>query len=217
MIETRREFQLILRETLSAEIDPVLTVHGFHRRKNSMEYKRACKDGKQSLLMYFEFRPRYHPGADGRIYPWIRLSFPSLNALVLDMLGRDPALLGDPETTVSQPMDKAIPKDQFTRWYTHGRESMVECVRSITSSLEKWVVPFLDEYTTASSLATAYEKHDERLVWQRGIYIYVAAAYLLTGQANKAKQVLEDHFGAPGPRREYARAFEYVSAHLENT
>jgi hypothetical protein len=114
-------------------------------------------------------------------------------------------------------MDIAIPKDRYIRWYTSGRESVLECVKSIRSSLETWVLPFLDEYTTVSSLTTAYEKHDERFEWQRHSYVYVAAAYLLVGQAEKAMQVLEDHFGKPGPRRKYAKAFEYVTARLEKS
>jgi hypothetical protein len=99
MIDTKGELQEVLCEALSAEIDPVLTAHGFHRKQNSTEYKRHCKDGEQSLRMYFEFKPSYHPSADSRIYPQIRVVFPDLNRLVLEMVGHDPLLIGDPEIT----------------------------------------------------------------------------------------------------------------------
>jgi hypothetical protein len=165
--------------------------------------------------MYFEFKPSYQADANSRLYPQIKAVFPELNQVAFDMVGHVALLIGDPEISFSQPIDFVIPKDRHIAWYTYGRESLFECVKSIKNSLETWVIPFMDEYTTASSLMAAYEKRDERFGWQRPFYIYVAAAYILSDQPEKARQVLESQFGKAGPRRKYAKAFEFVAARIE--
>jgi hypothetical protein len=217
MMHTKTELVEALCEALSAETDPMLAGYGFARKKNSVEYQRPCEDGEQFLRMHCEFKPSYNPTADGRIYPYLRVVFPALNRLALEMVGHVALLIGDPSVTFSQPIDLAIPKRYHGRWYTIGRDSVLECVRSIKSSLERWVLRFLDEYRTVCSLTAAYEKHDERLEWQRHFYIYVAAAYVEMGQVMQAMQVLEERFGKAGLRRKYAKAFEYVAARIEKS
>ena len=96
-------------------------------------------------------------------------------------------------------------------WFTYGREDdYVLCVRSIQGYIEKWIMPFLDDYASVNSLANYFEIKDERIPAQRHFYIYVAAAFILLQQPAKSMQVLESKFGKAGPRRDYAKAFKYV-------
>jgi hypothetical protein len=215
MTNKEKQAERILVQALGAELDPFLAEHEFVRPEGSVDYRRRCKDGDQFLRMLFEFRPKHHPGADSHIYPITKVVFPQLNRVAFDMVDHVPLLIGDPEITFSQPIDFAIPKEDHIRWYAHGREGTVECVRSIKRSLRAWVLPFLDEYTTIASLASAYEKHDERFGWQRPFYIYIAATYVILGQPEKAREVLEDRLGKTGVRRKYGKAFEFIAARAE--
>lgn len=216
MIDSKKEAQGMLRDALATELDDVLAASSFARRANSLDYTRTCKDGKQKLRMVFTYKPKYQPGASGHIYPQITVVLPELNELAIEMVGGNQRLIGDPNITFSQPIDMVIPKEHHLRWFTTGPATFGECVASIRSSLDTWIVPFLDEYTTIESITTAYESGDDRIMMQRHFYIYIAAAYILQQKPELAKQVLEDKLGRAGPRREYAQAFEYVSGQSAN-
>jgi len=210
MIETKKEAQSYLREALSTELDDVLAASSFVRRTNSLEYSRKCISGRQLIRMYYTFKPKYQPGASGHIYPQITVEFPELNQLALEMVDGNERLIGDANITFSQPIDMVIPKEHHLRWFTYGPETFSECVGSIKLSLESWIIPFSDEYTSVSSITSAYESNDGRIVMQKHFFIYVAAAYLLLGKLESAMEVLEDKLGRAGPRRDYSNAFEYV-------
>lgn len=127
------------------------------------------------------------------------------------MVGGNAWLLANaPSMIISQPIDFAIPKEEHTSWYTYGSDTFPECVRSIRSSVVRWIVPFLDHYQSFKSLTFAYENNEERILKQRHFYIRVAAAYLLLRQPQSAIKTLEDKLGQAGPKRDYAKAFEYV-------
>lgn len=211
MIDSKKEAQAILCDALATELDDVLAASSFARRANSLDYIRQCEGGKQMLRMVFAYKPKYQPGATGHIYPQITVVLPELNKLALEMVAGNQRLIGDPDITFSQPIDMVIPKEHHLRWFTYGPATFGECVTSIRSSLETWVIPFLDEYTAVDSITSAYETGDDRIMMQRHFYIYVAAAYIMQQKPELAKQVLEDKLGRAGPRREYAQAFEYVS------
>lgn len=214
MMETKKEVRNAIGEALASELDTCLTQHGFGRRTNSLDYSRRCAAGQQFLRMGFQFRPEYQPGADAHIYPDLLLVFPELNRLALRIVDGRKALLGDPDITLSQPIDIAIPKDRHIRWFTCGRDSVFQCVRSIRASVTTWTIPFLDEYATLESLIRGYEEDDNRLLIDRPFCIYVAGAYVLLNQPSEAMHVLETEFGRPGARRQYAKAFEYVGSLL---
>jgi len=211
MIETKKEALSCLREALSAELDDMLAASSFVRRSNSLNYLRKCESGRQLIRMDFAFKPKYQQGATGHIYPQITVELPQLNQVALEMVGGDAWLLaGASDATFSQPIDMAIPKEHHLRWFTFGPETFSECVSSIKLSLETWIIPFLDEYTTVNSITSAYENNDSRIVMQKHFFIYVAAAYVLLGKPESAMKVLEDKLGRAGSRRDYAQAFEYV-------
>jgi hypothetical protein len=213
-METKKDVRETLRGVLAEELDPYMSLNGFARRSNSLDYVRKCAAGEQLLQMHFTFKPTIDSRANAYIYPWIRLNFPDVNQVALEMVGGNTWLIGgDSDATFAQPMDFVVPKEAHVYWFTYGRdEDYVLCVRSIQGYIEKWIIPFLDEYSTINSVANYFERKDERIPAQRSFYIYVAAAYVLLKQPDKAMEVLESKFGKAGPRREYAKAFEYVES-----
>jgi hypothetical protein len=211
MIETKDSIREVLCRVLTAELDFYLNANGFTRDKTSLEYVRPCDAGEQVLEMDFDFKPNMEPGASAYIYPWLRLTFPAVNRIALEMVDGVLSLIGAADITLRQPIDFVVPKGCRVRWFSYGREEdYVLCVRSIKGYLEEWVIPFLDKYTTVDSLANYFTNKDDRIPAQRQFYIYVAAAYILLTQPAKAMQVLESNFGKAGPRRDYAKAFQYV-------
>jgi hypothetical protein len=215
MMNSIREVQEALCEALAAETDEFLREHGFARANRSLEYVRVCQDGQQTLRMDVDFKPSYQLAADCRIYPWICVIFPEVNRLAIEMVGGNRLLIPHPDITFSQPFDTIMPRGANVRWYTFGSDSIPDVLRSIKGALQEFVIPFADDYRTIDSLASAYVKRDERLLWVREFYVDVAAAYLLLGRPGDAMQVLEKTFRRPGARRKYAAAFEYVAARLK--
>ena len=131
------------------------------------------------------------------------------------MVAGDKMLIAySPQLTFRQPLDCTAPKTEHIYWYIYDNEPKFECISSIRLFMAAWVIPFLDEYRDVHSFVRGYEKQDERLCHHRTIYIYVSAAYLLLGQPARAMEVLEKRFGKAGPRRQYAKAFEYVASRL---
>ncbi len=62
-----------------------------------------------------------------------------------------------------------------------------------------------------AALTEGFERQDECLPHDRRFVLFIAAAYTLLGQPVKAMEVLETKLGKAGPRRQYAKAFEYVN------
>ena len=212
MTEPKTSVHDILCRVLAAELDPYLSAKGFARDSDSLQYIRSCEAGEQVLKTDFVYKPTLDSRADAHIYPEILLKFPEVNRIASEMVGGQHGVIGTGDITLWQPLDFVVPKDCRVRWFTYGREEdYVLCVRSIQGYIEKWIIPFLNDYTTIDSIAKFYENKDERIHPQRHFYIYVAAAYILLGQPAMAMEVLETKFGKAGPRREYAKAFEYVT------
>lgn len=211
MIVSKQAAETLLRRSLAADLDDRLAASSFARRADSLEYSRNCDAGKQMLRTFLAFKPKYHPEATAHIMVHLVVEFPEVNRVALEMVGGDAWLLANaPQITFAQPIDIVIPKEHHIRWYTYGPETFESCVKSIRSSLETWVIPFLDEYTTVESIASVYETDDDRVIKQQQFYISVAAAYVLLQKPEMATQVLEDKLGKAGPRRDYAQAFNYV-------
>ena len=215
MMETRTEFQNELRAVLALELDPFMAGHDFARRKNSIQYVRRFPDCKQVLRVDVDIRPKYHAGARARIYPWLELRFPEVNRIALEMVGGQHPMISSGDITVSQPMEIVVPKECHVRWFLYqGAMDIVLCVRSIQGYIEKWVMPFLNECHTVDEFTKFYEANDERVLKSQELNIRTAAAYVVLGQPTKALQVLESKLGKAGPRREYAKAFEYVQSRI---
>ena len=213
MTNLRDEATRLLSESLGAELDWCLTSEGFARKANSMCYSRQVADGTQCLEVCFHIRDVYVSGAAAHVLPQVSAVFPRLNQAVLDMMGEVPTLESASDITFSQDLANVAPRNvrtSATRWFVVDHASARECVVSMRDFIQQWCIPFLNKYTTIAALTEGYERRDERLWQDRRFWLFVVAAYTLLGQPAKALEVLETKFGKAGPRREYARAFEYV-------
>lgn len=183
---------------LEAKIDHRFAGHGFKRNPRSLEYRRTVPEARQVIFMDFESHPSHDPSADVYIYPWSFIGIPAVYNLAVQMVSH-PELLGRRSVqTLAQSIDWAAPKGQRPRWYLTGEDEIINAGDSIGDYIERWVLPFLDEFSSARGLVKAFETRDERTyTLQDPILVCVAAAYLLLGNPAAAKDVLENNLGCP--------------------
>jgi hypothetical protein len=135
--------------------------------------------------------------------------------MVQRMTGGDPNLigLGDPSLVLRHQLQNLAPKEQHhraTKWFLRTQEDVPSIVAQIADFAEAWVLPFMHEYVDTASLAGGYDGGDERLRLGHRFYLYVTAANIILGKVERGRAILEEWFGRPGPRRQYAKVFAYV-------
>jgi hypothetical protein len=81
----------------------------------------------------------------------------------------------------------------------------------IAEFVKDWALPFFERYRNIASIVKGHEARDERLHLDRRFYLYMAAACLHAGQVEKARAILDEWFGRPASRKQYAKAFDYVA------
>ena len=208
-MRSEREIRGDFLDALQAEADNDLGRLGFKRRIHSLRFSRSGSDVIHGVTFIADFFPRYQIGAEAHIHPMMSVEMPAVSRRALELVGGDRMLLANaPEVIINQPVEFAAPKDKRVRWFAAGRGEFDERVRAIVAFLRSWTIPLLDELTTPESLVDAYERQEERLIRQRHWYLFVAAAFELTGSPGQARQVLEDQLGTPGLRKRYAAAFQ---------
>lgn len=194
---------------LAQRIDAMVGVAGFDRRRNAKVYERRRDEVTHQIIVDLEVRPRYAPDAEASILPVVRVSLPSVNEIALQMTGENRALLGGGDVTLVEPFDMLAPKAEHTRWMPRDHDGFLAAGDGIALFATRWVLPFLDEYSDAHALISGYEKHDPRLLLQQHTLLFIAAAYVVTNQRARAKQLLAMKLGSPGLRRRFADAFEF--------
>lgn len=220
----RKEIKRAILKMLATRLDERLSRHGFKRNPKSLEYRRRVPEATQVIFIDFESHPSSDPSADTHIYPWTFIGIPAAYELALQMVS-DPSLLrGDRDKTLTQPIDWAAPKGQRPRWYLTGEEQIVNAGHSIGDYIERWVLPFLNEFSSLQGLVRAFETNDvvgvdqfveeRRTFVQESTSVCVAAAYLLLGNPKAAMRVLEQKLGRSDLRKQYAKAFEFVAQKL---
>lgn len=206
----------VLYEALEAELDPPLSAHSFRRNKRSLDYHRKLHDAKQTLTISLFVNPRYEKAATGHLYPLLRVAYPEVCRVSLEMVGGNSWLLANtPESTFSHPLDFVIPKQHHVRWFTYDHESVPGTIRSIREAVLTWGVPFLDHFTKMDAFLTAYENLDDRITWQPHVRVRVAAAYLLKEEPGKARSVLEAAFTTLALRYQYSTTLDYVEKYRD--
>ena len=174
-------------------------------------FSRKRDDAKQEFHAFFESKPLGYPEHEVCLTPVVRLKMPVVAAVALEMV-RDPVLLANvPEIIAALPLEFIAPKTNREVWLvTHPPEMERACAR-MYAIFEQWGLPFLDEYTTPSSMTRAYERGDDRPIHDKQWRIYIAAAYWVQNNKDAARQVLDGHLGKAASRRQYSVAFEYVA------
>lgn len=215
------DFRGWLRFAMETELDPAMEAHGFSRPAKSMNYRRNVIEGTQGLEMYFDFRPPYEPTALAHLTPTVSFFFPAINSLLAEMSDGDAWLtriVVHQTLTFRLSLDHVAPKGACEQWYVYDEQSGTNVVRSIRTFVEEWALPLVADYQTLTDITRRYEMKDDRLRHLgRESNFAIVAAYLLLEMPHQAMQVLETHFGKLGPRRRYARIFEFVASRIEKT
>lgn len=205
---TPAEVKNELLEALAAVVDEPLKQVGFARKKGSLTYSRTLNIAEQQITFVMNCFPKYQPGAEAHIHPMLQLRMSPVSEKALALVNGDKMLLADaPEIIVNQPIEFTAPKDKHQRWFATGNEQFVAACASIQAFLTAWVLPFLSEVSTAAELVMLYERNDARVMKQKHWHIFIAAAYELLGQLDKARQLVREQFGSPGLRKRYAPLF----------
>jgi hypothetical protein len=132
---------------------------------------------------------------------------------VLDILGAEPSLKDPSGVTMNQPIHFTAPREVRAGlwWHVYDDDTARARVAEICQFVQRWTIPFMNTYTTPAALVHGYKEPDERLPHDRRFLLFVVAALTLLNRPTEAMAVLEEHFGRPGARRQYARVFDYVS------
>lgn len=200
--------------------DSVLRRAGFTRRIGSLIYCRQQGEIDQKLKLLFDVNPNYEPTALAHVLPQVVLESTSLGEFVQQMVDGDPNLAGSSNSSaimMRHQLQNIAPMEHqshATRWFIHNEVEVPPTLKQIGTFVQDWAIPFLDKYRDFSSLIQGYESGDSYLRGDRRFYLYIAAAYVQLCDPAKAIGVLEDVFGRPGSRRQYARAFEYVRSKI---
>jgi len=209
---TPTEVKNELLEALAAVVDEPLKQVGFVRRKGSLTYSRMLNAAEQQITFVMDCFPKYQPGAEAHIHPMLQLRMPQVNEKALALVNGDKMLLADaPEIIVNQPIEFTAPKDERQRWFATGKAQFVAACDSIQAFLARWVLPFLAEVSTPADLVKLYQTNDARIMKQKHWHIFIAAAYQVLGQLDKAREVVVKQFGSPGLRKRYAPLFASLS------
>lgn len=198
---------------LTEKLDPFFKDQRFSRRKRSIVYARQIDEAKQTIEMTYDVGPRYAPDADAHVLPKLGVLLGKVNEIAVQMAG-DARVLGGAEATLFQPIDMVAPKSDNPRWLPASRDDFLEVGNEIRLFMARWVVPFLDEYTSAEAFVRGYERKDWRLLLVQPWYIYVASAYVVLNAPEKAREVVETKLGAPGLRKRFAPVFAYFEREI---
>lgn len=194
---------------LNGPVDQALLGHGFKRRKGAITYKRELSESVQEIDFLADFFPRYERGAEAHIHPFFVWKIPSVSDEALKLVAGNKILLANaPDIVLKQPIEVCAPKECHERWFVRCQEDYVKVGAIIRSFIERWLVGFLEDMQSVRDLLKAYESSDSRLLKQQHWYVFVAAAYLLKADREKAKLVMENHLGNPGLRKRYSAVYE---------
>ena len=204
----RDDMKKILLGMLDEYMDPVLKEERFTRRNNSLIYARKIGTTRQKIIMYFSSNPSYYPGAMMHIHPHFRISFPEINEKAREMTENMDYFVRNEKLTINQPI-QLCHKDVHEYWVMMDIGNREMLAQKIMDFLKKYTFPLLDELKCGDDLIRCYEKRDERIMISEQQYIYVASAYVLKGEYEKALDALEMRFKAAGHRK-YASVFHYI-------
>lgn len=196
----------IVLEMLQESIDDVLRDDGFIRKPNSLMYIKKIGTTKQKIIMhFFSYHSTYM-----QIYPYYSVSFPRINEAAKEMTKDNTflhGLISDMKNdTIHQPI-QLIAKSES--WVLVNGKKRTEFVPEIEAFLKQHTIPLLAELECEDDFIRLYEKKDKRIVMGDVEHIFVASAYVLKEDYEKALTVLENRFKTLG-RRQYAAVFHYI-------
>ncbi len=217
MTTRRKEVKQALSAAIEAQpVDAALLQMSFVRRRGTLRYQRKCLDLGQVAEFCFDMSPRYEPRAVADVLPQTEVCSEKVVPVIRDMTSRHPlANVFDSPMLFRQQIRNLAPlAAREDHWYVYDQDRVCECADRLSRFALSWCTPFLDEYSSLADLVEGYEQADERLPNDRRFRLYMSACYVVLDRPEQAMQNLDRFFGKPGPRREYAQAFDYLSTLL---
>lgn len=207
----------LIEALLAAYVDPDVSCRGFKRRAGSRTFKRRSGEAQQELLFDYDAYPAYAPGADAHLLPTVRVSLPRVSEVAIRMVGGNAVLLGGAaDLVIAQPFDTLVVGKASPRWLI-ASDTVASVGANLLTFIDRWVVPFVDEYNSVDGLIGGYERGDTRLLFQQHTFVFIAAAYAARGELKLAQDVLDRKLGTAGLRKRFAPVFEYLETNLRST
>ena len=219
-----RKIPPIILESLETYLDAPMAAENFRRGNKSDTYWRRTSDGKQYV---FIIPIKQYPGYDFTIFR-VRfgLEFPEVKKKAIEMAGNDEYLLfilgakdrykiiyaDDIRTMLEKP--KPWPK-----WEAETYDEVPSVIKDISEFIQQYLLDFLNETKTIKEYLSVYERKDPRLQVKNQYHfiVYIAAAYLLVGEPEKALRTLDEEITATAMRKKFSPVFEYVKRELEKS
>jgi hypothetical protein len=202
-----KEIRVDVMLMLSASVDAVLREHGFVRPPKSLVYKKSLTSVVQKIPINVESHPSYNRNALACILPAMWLEMKEVKREAMSLVKGDDQLSrffsGAPDLILNQPVSFAAPKEAREQWYFYEEGSAMSIWNRISEFLSRWVLPLFSQLESPSGLVERYEADDCRIIKQQHFYIYIAAAYRVIGQPERARDVVHKHFSKPGIRKQY--------------
>lgn len=186
---------------------------GFKRRRSTDDYARRIGDSFQRISLNAVYNPGFYPGAELFIYPHVWVEFPALGKKALEMVDGDAWLLGDaPALVLNDPIEWDMPKGGGRGfWHARGQAQMRECVAEAVPCIETYGIPRLDQLQTVRDFLRYCEALGIEWFAKHGRSIQLAAGYILCGNTDAARDVLDRNLGDPASRKKFGAAFAYVA------
>lgn len=203
----------IMCDMMENKIDDFMAMHNFHRKGKSLNYSKKINSTKQNVEMVFFSNPSYQPGAIMHVYPWMSVYFPEVNEIANRMINDINLVAGLDKNTIRQPIQILTDSERWMLLYEDDYNSLAE---QICAFLEINTIPLLKSLEKISDFIEIYELKDKRVMMGDAQYVFIVSAYVLQGNYDKAKAVLEARFGKAGLRRRYASIFSYFENEIKD-
>ena len=208
-MEKRKIIQQLIKEKLSEMFDPVMKEKNFNRKSNSLVYLKKTNVLTHKIYFHFQCSPHFLPEVDAYLNPTYRLYIPDVSHKALELLGDNKMALGlDPEIVLSQPYYFFI-EDHDTIPYlslTLNKDNTQD-LNQLKEIITRWVLPQVNKINNLQDFVKIYEDNFPFSISKKD-YIFFIAAYIILGQKERARNLLEKEFSKQGAKSLYKPLYE---------
>ncbi|WP_326943785.1 hypothetical protein OG439_27980 [Amycolatopsis sp. NBC_01307] len=189
------------REVLAARLDEPLRAEGFTRPAKSIAYTRKIDGGKQRIDFDLVMRPRYARDAV-QLTLFTSLLLPEVGAKAAELRG-EPFVRGKPDLVQRELLGTLVRNPPVLTFRTPAE--LAAHVPTIEGYLRTGVLPHLDARRTVRAFAEPKAEVITRLGGNDGQWgaepVVVAAAFLVLGEPERAKELLATAYPPDSPSR----------------
>lgn len=187
---------------LSEGVDGHFSEHSFLRNRKSFDYKRRREMSVQRIAMECDIFPKFSPGAEVFLYPYIRIEMPQVGEIISNLTDRNQNLTGGyPELILNQPLEILIGRK--ANWYATGLNKIEESIYNFRRDCLPTAIDLLDKFTKPEHIISLDKNSDTGLIKQDRWYIALIAACVAVGDLIRAQIILKEHLGTEGKRKRY--------------